>query len=91
MEDKVSINAKVGNRSYKIKVDPQHEKYVRSVLQSIQTRMNQFKIQFPGMDEQDYLSMTLLDHITSTANNPNSFQDQEMKNRLEKISKLLDA
>lgn len=91
MEDKVIINAKVGSRSYKIKVDVTNEKYVRDTLAGIQTKMNQFKSQFPGMEEQDYLSMTLLDHLTSTANESVSFQENEVLTRLEKISKLLDA
>lgn len=91
MEEMVFMTARVGSRSYKIKVDVKNEKYVRDTLAGIQTKINQFKSQFPGMEEQDYLSMTLLDHLTSTANESVSFQENELITRLEKISKLLDA
>lgn len=90
MEEQVVINARIANRSYKIKVKPDHEGYVRSQLNQIADKLQQFKTNFPGMDEQDYMAMVLLEHITMSSTTTSDSNHTSIEQSLQHISTLLD-
>jgi hypothetical protein len=89
MQNQVVIQAKIGSRTYKIKVEESKEGTVREILARIAEKIHQFKIEFAGLDEQDYLAMVLLDHITSSAAPVTN--DALTEQRLQTISHLLNA
>lgn len=83
----------LGNRQYKVKVAPDHEASVRSLVQEITQKTQALRSQFPGRDEQDYLAMTLLDFITSKQPNftsNSSLDETTVKERILQIQQLLD-
>ncbi len=96
MSDSVSISIRLGNRQYKLKVDSKNEEIVRQIILEINQKTSKLKTDFPGRDEQDYLAMTLIDYITSNAEQkPEQVNskpiDENLVLRLQTISTLLDA
>ncbi len=93
MSQDVSINIKICNRNYKLKVAPENEQIVRESINRITENINKFHQHFPGRDDQDYMAMTLLDFITSSENRQSRAseqEDQSIINKLEHINHLLD-
>lgn len=92
MGQDVSINIKICNRNYKLKVAAENEQIVRQSIQKITENIEKFHQNFPGRDDQDYMAMTLIDFITSNENK----QDQTAEHaaivkKLEHINHLLDS
>ena len=63
-EELIPIAAQVGDRSYRIKVEPKNKELVLRTLEQINQKLLEFKTTFSGKDMQDYLSMTLLWYAT---------------------------
>lgn len=91
-EQSVSITIKLLNRVYKIKVAPENEATVRSTANLINEKLAEFKKQFPGRDEQDYLAMGLIDLMTTEAGKKREpgVETREMMAQLQFINNLLD-
>lgn len=91
-EQSVSISIKLLNRVYKIRVAPENEATVRSTANMINEKLAEFKKQFPGRDEQDYLAMGLIDLMTAAAGQKTELGDEarEMLEQLQRINNLLD-
>lgn len=66
MSELIPISAQIGDRSYRIKVEPRHEEWVRQTLQQINNKIIELKNQFGGKDMQDYVSMAMLWFATQT-------------------------
>ena len=64
MQNLISINLPVGDRSYRLKIKAEDEETVRKMAQKMNDQLNQFKSQYPGKDMQDYLAMSLLSFVT---------------------------
>lgn len=92
MPQQVSITIKLLNRAFKIKVAAEHEATVRNTAQLINEKLAELKKTFPGRDEQDYLSMSLIDHITSSKEEKINLliETDEVIQKLEDINNLLD-
>jgi len=60
MSELIPISALIGDRTFRIKVEPKNEDQVRRTLDLINNKILEFKQQFAGKDMQDYLAMTLL-------------------------------
>ena len=92
MDNQVSISIKLCNRTYRIKVAATNEAVVRKTAQEINDKLASLKKDFPGRDEQDYLAMSLIDHITSAQAQPinNASSDSEILTKLQAIQNLLD-
>lgn len=63
-EELIPIAAQVGDRTYRIKVEPKNEALVLRTLQQIDQKLLEFKTNFAGKDMQDYLAMTILWYAT---------------------------
>jgi cell division protein ZapA (FtsZ GTPase activity inhibitor) len=59
MSDLIAINIVIGDRSYRIKIDPKDEETVRRTLKLINDKIIEFKTNFSGKDMQDYVAMVL--------------------------------
>lgn len=92
MSQEVSINIKICNRNYKLKVASENEQIVRDSIQQISENINRFHKNFPGRDDQDYMAMTLIDFITSKQNTSSSpDEEKSIIKKLEQINSILDS
>ncbi len=64
MQNLITINLPVGDRSYRLKINAEDEETVRKMAKKMNDQLNQFKSQYPGKDMQDYLAMSLLSFVT---------------------------
>ncbi|MEJ8841002.1 cell division protein ZapA [Lacibacter sp. H375] len=64
MESLIPINIVIGDRSYRIKVSPEHEEHVRKTVKIINEKVLEYRTSFAGKDMQDYISMVLIWYAT---------------------------
>jgi cell division protein ZapA len=64
MQDLMTINVVIGDRTYRIKIEPTDEEVVRRTLRTINDKIIEYKTQFAGRDMQDYVAMVLLWYAT---------------------------
>ena len=64
MQELIPINVVIGDRTYRIKIEPRDEEVVRRTLKQINDRIIEFKTQFAGRDMQDYIAMVVLWYAT---------------------------
>ncbi|HMC85983.1 MAG TPA: cell division protein ZapA [Chitinophagaceae bacterium] len=89
MNELIPINLLVGDRTYRVRVEPKDEEVVRKTIKVINDKIIEFKTQFAGKDMQDYIGMVILWYATqqSGANLP---AVNEITDRLEKLELLID-
>ena len=91
MQDLIPINVLIGDRTYRIRIEPSDEETVRRTLKTINDKILEFKTQFAGKDMQDYIAMVLLWYATS-----NLGEDQQaaglsvLQEALNRIEQQLD-
>jgi Cell division protein ZapA len=96
-EELIPIAAQVGDRTYRIKVEPKNEELVLRTLQQINQKLLEFKTNYAGKDMQDYLAMTMLWYATQPAipaaepATPPVVEDQSLAHELHLLEQLLDA
>jgi len=59
-EDLIPINILIGDRNYRLKIEPTDEEMVRKTIKIINGKIIEFKTDFAGKDMQDYVAMVLL-------------------------------
>ena len=64
MQELIPINVVIGDRSYRVKIDPADEEAVRKNLKTIIDKILEYRTHFAGKDIQDYIAMTLLWYAT---------------------------
>lgn len=64
MDPLIPINIVIGDRSYRIKVSPEHEEHVRKTVKIINDKVLEYRTSFAGKDMQDYISMVLIWYAT---------------------------
>ncbi|HEV2481870.1 MAG TPA: cell division protein ZapA [Puia sp.] len=67
MQELIPINVVIGDRTYRIKIEPQDEEVVRKTLKLINDKVIEYKTQFAGRDMQDYIAMVVLWYATQPA------------------------
>jgi cell division protein ZapA len=92
MEQLIAATITIGDRSYRIKIDPKDEETVRRTVKVINDKIVEFKTQFAGKDMQDYVAMVLVwlatEQKTSGAGN---LQNENFSEKLAAIEKMLDG
>jgi len=92
MSELIPISALIGDRTYRIKIDPADEELVRKTLRTINERILEFKTQFAGKDMQDYVAMVLIWFATQhQAGSDNGTAADDLAEQLDQIEKLLDG
>lgn len=71
MQELIPINVVIGDRTYRIKIEPGDEELVRKTLKTINDKIIEYKTHFAGKDMQDYIAMVLLWYATQ-ASSPGS-------------------
>ncbi len=64
METLIPVNIVIGDRSYRIKVSPEHEEHVRKTVKVINEKVLEYRTSFAGKDMQDYIAMVLIWYAT---------------------------
>jgi cell division protein ZapA len=82
MQELIPVNIVVGDRSYRIRIDPADEEKVRLITKKINDQIVDFKTRFAGKDMQDYIAMVLLWYVTEQ-------QDGQFNPELVKITEQL--
>ena len=91
MQAMLPINILIGDRSYRIKIDPSDEETVRKVNNVINHKILEFKREFAGKDMQDYMAMVLIWYATQQADySTNEILEQELKENLDAMEKTID-
>ena len=67
MQELMAINVVIGDRTYRIKIEPRDEEVVRRTLKTINDKIIEYKTQFAGRDMQDYIAMVVLWYATQPA------------------------
>jgi Cell division protein ZapA len=60
----IPLNIAIGDRTYRIKVEPTDEERVRKTVKVINDKIMEFKTNFAGKDMQDYIAMVLVWYAT---------------------------
>ncbi|MFM2145959.1 MAG: hypothetical protein RL732_795 [Bacteroidota bacterium] len=96
MENIITINILIGDRTYRVKIAPQDEETVRKTVKQINDKILEFKTLFAGKDMQDYIAMAILWYATQSAQPNNQGEAPEevressgLKNLL-RLEALLD-
>jgi len=91
MNELIAISALIGDRTYRIKLEPGDEEIVRKRLKTINDKIVEFKTQFAGKDMQDYIAMVLIWFATEqTDTEVADVQKADLENQLKAIERLLD-
>ena len=91
MNELVAISALIGDRSYRIKINPADEEVVRKTLKTINDKIVEFKTLFAGKDMQDYIAMVLVWYASQQSEaNANNIELTGLNEELNSLEKLLD-
>jgi hypothetical protein len=92
MNELIAISALIGDRTYRIKINPADEEVVRKTLKTINEKILEFKTLFAGKDMQDYIAMVLIWYATEQHSSAAAVVDKEnTTDQLNTIEKLIDA
>jgi cell division protein ZapA (FtsZ GTPase activity inhibitor) len=94
MESLIPVNIIIGDRSYRIKVNPEHEEHVRKTVKTINEKILEYRTAFAGKDMQDYIAMVLIWYatdVTSAKTNGGGTTDEAVTaEALKKLESQLD-
>ena len=92
MSELIPISALIGDRTYRIKINPSDEEVVRKTLKTINDKILEFKTMFAGKDMQDYIAMVLIWYATEQhAGAAAGILKENLSDQLSSIEKLLDS
>jgi Cell division protein ZapA len=89
MVELIPINLLLGDRTYRVRVEPKDEEVVRKTIKLINDKIIEFKTEFAGKDMQDYIGMVVLWYATQQSGNSLPAVN-EITERLEKLELLID-
>lgn len=91
MNELIAISVVIGDRSYRIKIQPSDEEVVRKTIKTINDKIMEFRTHFAGKDMQDYIAMVLAWYATEqNANTAVEVEKENVQEQLESIEKMLD-
>ena len=90
MQDLMTINVVIGDRTYRIKIEPRDEEVVRKTLRTINDKIIEYKTQFAGRDMQDYIAMVLLWYATQAMPGGQGGSTTPILEALSRIEQQLD-
>jgi hypothetical protein len=94
MAELIPIAAQIGDRTYRIKVEPKDEALVRKTLQQINDKIMELKSVYVGKDMQDYIAMTIIWYATQQPNAATPLTNQEdpgIRKGLEILEGLIES
>lgn len=90
MEEMIPINVVLGDRTYRIRINPADEGMVRKTLKTMNDKIVEFKTQFAGKDMQDYVAMVMIWFATQTEADTSLAAEKDILGSLFKLEEQLD-
>jgi cell division protein ZapA (FtsZ GTPase activity inhibitor) len=92
MDQLIAATVVIGDRSYRIKLNPNDEEVVRRTVKVINDKTIEYKTQFAGKDMQDYIAMVLIWLATEQQSKSGSADIEQgaLTEKLSAIERLLD-
>ena len=90
MSDLIPINILIGDRTYRIKTNPQDEEVIRRTLKTINDKIIEFKTNYAGKDMQDYIAMVMIWYATQATTESNPADEKGINEALLKIEEMLN-
>src|SRR5438094_931134 len=92
MTDLIPLNLIIGDRPYRVRIQPADEEVVRKTTKTINDKIVEFKTMFAGKDMQDYIAMVLVWFATEqNAAISNVVNLDHVSSRLHTLEKLVDG
>lgn len=88
-DEMISMQLQLANRAYPVRLPASQAAVVQNQLQEIQQKLAQYKKQFPGHDNQDYLAMVLLEEVTTVKQNLSAYTD--IIHKLQQLEEILQT
>jgi cell division protein ZapA len=90
-EELIPLNLTIGDRTYRVRIQPDDEEVVRKTVKTINDKLIEFKTQFAGKDMQDYIAMVLVWFATEqNASISNQVNLDHIGSRLQTLEKMID-
>jgi cell division protein ZapA len=91
-EELIPLNLLIGDRTYRVRIQPKDEEVVRKTVKTINEKMLEFKTHFAGKDMQDYIAMVLVWFATEqNASISNVVNMENVGGRLQTLEKMIDS
>ena len=91
MAELIPVNILIGDRTYRIKIEPSDEEKLRKTVKFINDKVMEFKSSFAGKDMQDYIAMAFLWFATEQNDNGNEkMMMQEVSKKMNAMESLID-
>ncbi len=91
-DDKLGIQLLLGNRTHSITVKREEEEYFRAAAKMINDKLNRYRKAYPNKDNEEYMSVVLLDIAVSLVKNKGNNDTRPYVEALEKLGEeVLDA
>jgi cell division protein ZapA len=92
MNDLIPLNLLVGDRNYRVRIQPKDEEVVRKTVKTINDKIIEFKTHFAGKDMQDYIAMVLVWFATEqNAAITNEVNLDNVNSRLQTLERMIDG
>ncbi len=90
-EELIPVNILIGDRSYRLKIEIQHEEILRKTAKLVNEKITEFRNDFAGKDTQDYIAMVLLWLATEQQKAQQYIiEAQETTKQLQSLEAILD-
>jgi hypothetical protein len=91
-EELIPLNLLIGDRNYRVRINPKDEEVVRKTVKTINEKLLEFKTMFAGKDMQDYIAMVLVWFATEqNAAISNQLNLDHVSSRLQTLEKIIDS
>jgi cell division protein ZapA len=90
-EELIPLNLLIGDRSYRVRLNPKDEEVVRKTVKTINDKLLEFKTMFAGKDMQDYIAMVLVWFATEqNASISNQVNLDNVGSRIQTLQKMIE-
>ena len=90
MDELIPLNIVIGDRNYRIRIQPKDEEVVRKTAKTINDKIIEFKTAFAGKDMQDYIAMVILWYATTSAEEGKEAGSGGSSEQFSSLESLLD-
>jgi cell division protein ZapA len=89
MPELIAATIVIGDRNYRIKMNPADEEVVRKTVKTINEKILEYKTHFAGKDMQDYIAMVLI-WLATERSQDGSAMPPDLFQRLADMEKSID-
>ncbi len=91
MDELIPVNILIGDRTYRLRVEPADEEMLRKMVKIINDKIIEFKTAFAGKDMQDFVAMVLIWFATEQNKfGTEKLQLQETAEKLAALEEMID-